>query len=178
MLWGSAMLTAAALGGCSRPATPAMMPEDHPGQETCIEQHFEKRLDTSRSWSPMAHPLPVPDVIPALPPAPEDDNPYLETSVPLVPTPFGHSRLAIDPRVRPYRVNVPREYVTNCRSYRSVIQICVSSEGNVSSMDILRRSIPVIDLQLTMVVPHWRYHPYVVAGRPTPFCYVLGYVVR
>jgi hypothetical protein len=107
----------------------------------------------------------IPDVIPALPTA-------------LVTTRTGHQLLAINPQVQPYKVNIPRQYVACGDEYVSQIRICVSEAGLVSSVKILRPSIPVIDLQLPVVIHRWRYHPYQVDGRATAFCYPMNYRVR
>jgi hypothetical protein len=40
---------------------------------------------------------------------------------------------------------------------------------------ILTPSLPVIDLQLPVVISRWTYQPFLVNGRPMPFCYVLSY---
>ncbi|HTV23126.1 MAG TPA: hypothetical protein VMG12_30770, partial [Polyangiaceae bacterium] len=112
-----------------------------------------------------APPLAYPEVIPALPAV------QLQTRA-------GHRLLAIDPQVRPYKVNVPLEYTCPGRIYVSQIQICVSNTGFVTSLRILKHSIDIIDLQLGPVISRWRYHPYLVDGRATPFCYVMNYRVR
>jgi hypothetical protein len=95
-----------------------------------------------------------------------------------LPTRAAHPLLAIDPKQRPYKVNLPREYVACGQEYLSRVYVCVSEAGLVSSVRILESSIPAIDLQLAAVVPRWRYHPYLVNGRATAFCYALNYRVR
>lgn len=108
------------------------------------------------------------------------DVPEVIAALPTIhlPTRQGHRLLAIDPKERPYKVNVPRQYVVCGEEYVSQIRICVSEAGLVSSMWILKHSIPVIDLQLPAVVLRWRYEPYLVDGRATAFCYPLNYRVR
>jgi hypothetical protein len=114
----------------------------------------------------------APGVIAALPPtgAPQGEA-RLATRV-------GHRLLAIDPRARPYRVGVPAAYTACGRQYVAQIRICVTEAGKVSSVEILKPSIPVIDLQLPKVVGGWLYYPYLVDGLPTAFCYPLNYRVR
>jgi hypothetical protein len=109
-------------------------------------------------------------IIPALPP--DSTLPPTLTSV------AGRRLLAIDPQVNPYKVNVPREYVACGDEFVSQVRICVTEAGTVSSVQVLRLSIPVIDLQLPVVLARWRYFPYVVDGRATAFCYALNYAVR
>jgi hypothetical protein len=108
----------------------------------------------------------TPDVIPALP------------EIMLVPTPVGHGLLAIDAQQLPYRVRVSREYVICGDEHVSQIQICVTEDGTVSDVKILRPSIPAIDLQLPKVLALWKYRPYLVDGRPTAFCYPMNHRVR
>lgn len=106
------------------------------------------------------------------PPPPKSTGPKLLT------TRAGHSLLAINPQVRPYKVNVPEEYVQRGDEYMAQIRICVNADGSVNNVKILRPSIPVIDLQIPQVIPRWKYKPYLVEGRPTPFCYPMNYRVR
>jgi hypothetical protein len=89
----------------------------------------------------------------------------------------GHHLLAIDPKDRPYRVLVPHVYTADGQEYLARLRICVSEEGDVARVDIVEPSIPAIDSQLPVVIPRWRYHPYVVDGRARPFCYVMNYRV-
>lgn len=138
---------------------------------------------------------PIPNVIPALPPREQPPPPpqsdgasaMAMTAVPdvipalptvLLTTPAGHQRLTINPQVQPYKVNIPSQYVACGDEYVSQIRICVSEAGIVSSVKILKPSIPVIDLQLPVVIHRWRYHPYQVDGRATAFCYPMNYRVR
>lgn len=106
------------------------------------------------------------------PPPPKSTGPKLLT------TKAGHSLLAINPLVRPYKVNVPEEYVSRGDEYVAQIRICVNPNGTVSSVKILRPSIPVIDVQIPQVIPKWRYKPYLVEGKPSAFCYPMNYRVR
>ena len=89
----------------------------------------------------------------------------------------GHSLLAIDPRVSPYKVNLPRNYVGNGRELVSQISVCVSEKGEVTSVKILKYSDPALDNQFPIVIPRWRYKPYIIDGRATPFCYPMNYRV-
>jgi protein TonB len=106
------------------------------------------------------------------PPPPKSTGPKLLT------TKAGHSLLAINPQVRPYKVNIPEEYVARGDEYVSQIRICVNAQGNVSSVKILKPSISVIDLQIPQVIPRWKYKPYLLNGKPTDFCYPMNYRVR
>ena len=107
-----------------------------------------------------------------LPPPPKSTGPKLLSAK------AGHSLLAINPLVRPYKVNIPEEYVQRGDEYFATISICVAPNGSVSSVKILKPSIPVIDLQIPKVIPLWKYHPYLVDGQPTGFCYNMNYRVK
>jgi len=90
----------------------------------------------------------------------------------------GHSLLAVNPQERPYKVVVPEHCVRLGDVYSSYLKICVDDAGNVTGVSLLMNSLPIIDSQLPYVVSGWRYSPYFVEGRPTPFCYDLKYTVR
>jgi len=106
------------------------------------------------------------------PPPPKSTGPKLLSAK------AGHSLLAINPQVRPYKVNIPEEYVQRGDEYFATISICVAPNGSVSSVKILKPSIPVIDLQIPKVIPLWKYRPYIVDGQPTGFCYNMNYRVK
>jgi hypothetical protein len=95
----------------------------------------------------------------------------------LLPMQAGHSLLAIDPRVSPYKVKLPRNYVGNGRELVSQLRVCVSEKGEVTNVRILKYSDPALDNQFPMVIPRWRYKPYIVDGRARPFCYPMNYRV-
>jgi hypothetical protein len=121
------------------------------------------------------------DGTPALEAAPAgaaaDDNPYLAKHVDFTPMPPGHYLLAVDPNQQPYRIDLPPNITAQGETYRSRLRICVSEAGEVSHVDILVPSIPAIDLQLPVVIPRWRYHPYLIEGHAKAFCYLMNYQV-
>jgi protein TonB len=108
----------------------------------------------------------------AAPPPPKSTGPKLLSAK------AGHSLLAINPQVRPYKVNIPEEYVARGDEYFATINICVAPNGTVERVRILKPSIPVIDAQIPQVIPRWKYKPYVVDGQPQRFCYSMNYRVR
>ena len=107
-----------------------------------------------------------------LPPPPKNTGPKLLSAK------AGHSLLAINPQIRPYKVNVPEEYVQRGDEFVATLSICVSPNDSVTSVKILKPSIPVIDVQIPKVIPTWKYHPYLVDGQPTGFCYNMNYRVK
>jgi hypothetical protein len=96
----------------------------------------------------------------------------------LLSTVAGLTLLAINPQVRPYKVTVPTICVAHGEQYVSQIRICASAAGTVSQVEILKPSLPIIDEQLPEVIARWRFRPYLIEGRSTPFCYIMHYRVR
>jgi hypothetical protein len=76
---------------------------------------------------------------------------------------------------RRYRLRISDRCIAAGYVYASVLRICVSAEGSVSSVEVLRHSIPAVDDQFPRVIGRWRYDPYLEDGVPTPFCYVRDY---
>lgn len=107
------------------------------------------------------------------PPPPKSTAPKLLTMK------AGHGLIAINTNVRPYKPNtdVIQELVERGETYVAQLFICVSAQGTVSSVKITKPSHPALDRQIPTVIPRWRYKPYLVEGRPTPFCYPLRYKV-
>ena len=110
----------------------------------------------------------------APPPPPESRGPKLLTMQ------AGNELLAINPNVRPYRVNVPEELTDRMgagEKISPVIRICVTAQGSVHSVALLESSLPLIDQQLPSVIRRWKYRPLLVAGESRPFCYVTKYSI-
>lgn len=112
------------------------------------------------------------DVIPALP------SPGAAREPGSRPTPVllqnGKELLAIDPRVPPYRANIPEICVGNFQS-ASVLQICVSDDGKVTGVEILEPSVPWLDRQVPEVIGRWQFRPFLLHGRAQPFCFTARY---
>jgi hypothetical protein len=119
---------------------------------------------------PVAASAPATDVIAALPAVPGPPTLLLTTK-------SGHRLLAIDPQDRPYRIDVPASRFACASEYVSMLRICVTETGGVADVRILKPSIPEIDQHLPIAIALWRYHPLLVEGRPTPFCYPMNYRV-
>jgi protein TonB len=109
------------------------------------------------------------------PPRPEENR-----GPKLISMQAGNQLLAINPNVRPYRVNVPEELTDRMgagEKISPVVRICVTERGSVESVVVVKGSLPMIDQQVPGVLGRWRYQPYVVNGRPQPFCYVTRYSI-
>jgi periplasmic protein TonB len=104
--------------------------------------------------------------------------PPVNTGPKLLTMHAGNNLLAINPNVNPYKVRLPEELLERGDEFVAQVRICVTAQGSVSRVDVLKRSERAIDQQLPIVMGKWRYKPYLVDGKPTPFCYPLNYRVR
>jgi len=120
--------------------------------------------------------VPAPDEPPPLPPV-ALAGPAAAAVPQQLRTTKGHSLLAINPQAPGYKVSVPAQCTSQAHPLVSRVRICVSVEGTVSSVQILKASLPILDSQLPTVLRRWRFHSYVKDGQATPFCYVLHYAL-
>jgi hypothetical protein len=87
----------------------------------------------------------------------------------------GFERLAINPKVDPYRARAVPGF---CGGAKTWVYLCVSESGSVSYVTIVRPSLPVVDKQLPVVLRRWLFHPMIVEGTARPFCFSFTYTVR
>ena len=85
--------------------------------------------------------------------------------------------LAIDSNADEYRVKLPPSLARAEMKLSAVVRMCVSAEGKVADLKLLKPADPAIDPQIPAVLGKWRYKPLVVEGRAVPFCYVLQYEI-
>lgn len=85
--------------------------------------------------------------------------------------------LAIDSNADEYRVKAPPSLARAEMKLSAVVKMCVSAEGRVADVKLLKSADPAIDAQIPAVLGKWRYKPLVTDGRPVPFCYVLQYEI-
>jgi protein TonB len=95
------------------------------------------------------------------------------------PGPVGPPRL-IDPEVGKARLiggEMPR-YSERARAAgvegTIAAKICVTSQGGISSVTLLR-GLPFLDETVLNAVRGWRYKPFTVGERAMPFCYVANF---
>lgn len=88
-----------------------------------------------------------------------------------LPSQVGASRLAINPSSGRYRVTLPR----TIDNVRATVRVCVSSEGRVTNVTVLRSSEPSVNPRIQSVLGRWRYRPWLEDGDPVPFCYAFQY---
>jgi hypothetical protein len=85
--------------------------------------------------------------------------------------------LLINPNVDPYVVRLPPALARANATFSADVYICVSAEGHVTSVRLMRGADPAIDAQIPTVLGRWRYRPYVIDGKPVPFCWPLRYQI-
>jgi protein TonB len=89
----------------------------------------------------------------------------------------GRRQLLINPGVPPYCCpKIPRA-LERTDSFTSRLQVCVTAQGQVYDVRVLRGAGPAIDSQIPAFVRRWRYKPLVVDGQPRAFCYPVTYQI-
>lgn len=90
---------------------------------------------------------------------------------------IGSRQLLINPQSPAYRPKIPRALATSGQSFVAVVRMCVSAQGAVTGVSVMKGAGAAIDSQLPSVLGRWRYKPLLIDGRPTPFCYLLRYEI-
>lgn len=104
-------------------------------------------------------------------PPPKDTGPKMVS--PLI----ARQQLLIDPNADAYKVTLPPPLARTGMRFSAVVRVCVSTQGTVSEVKVLRGADPAIDPQIPTVLGRWRYRPYMIDGQPVPFCYTIRYDV-
>jgi protein TonB len=105
------------------------------------------------------------------PPPPKPSGPKL------VSAKLGRSQLLIDPNDERYRVKLPPPLARSGETYVAMLKVCVSAQGTVTAVQLMKSATPAIDGQFPSVIGRLRYRPLIADGAPTPFCYPLRYEV-
>jgi protein TonB len=103
--------------------------------------------------------------------------PSKPTGPKLVSAKIARGQLLIDPNAEPYRVKLPPPLARSGETYVAMLQVCVSAQGAVTGVQLMKGASPAIDAQFPRVIGRWRYRPLLADGQPTPFCYLLRYEV-
>ena len=104
--------------------------------------------------------------------------PQVQNKGPRLVTPqVAKGLLLIDPSDERYRVKLPPALERAGATASVHLYICVSAQGTVASVRILRGAGPAIDGQIPSVIGRWRYRPLLIDGQPTPFCYQVLYEI-
>jgi len=112
--------------------------------------------------------------IPALPPDGSKPEPIGKPEPVLLRN--GMDLLITDRSAPRYTTRVPY-YCTAGAPLASKVRICASETGNVTGVQVLEPSLPVLDRQLPKVIGDWEFRPYVLNGTPRPFCFEMTYTV-
>jgi periplasmic protein TonB len=80
-----------------------------------------------------------------------------------------------DPRFRP---SLPPSINRPGMSVWGVFRICVSANGQVEAVNMVKSADPLVDNDWMAKIRTWRYRPYSVDGRPVPFCHPARIVVN
>jgi protein TonB len=75
-----------------------------------------------------------------------------------------------DPKFRP---TLPPFLNRPGNTVRGLFKICVSTDGHVSDVKLLKSADPAVDQDWANVIRRWEYRPFTVNGHPTPFCHPL-----
>jgi periplasmic protein TonB len=108
---------------------------------------------------------------PAPPPPPKPSAPRMVSAA------IARGQLLIDPNSERYRVKLPPALARTGDTYVAMLRLCVSEQGTVTSVQVLKGAGPAIDGQFPTILGRWRYRPLLADGVPAPFCYLLRYEV-
>jgi protein TonB len=113
-------------------------------------------------------------VVGAPPPPPPPPKP---TGPKMLSAKLGRGQLLINPNDERYRVKLPPPLARSGETYVAMLKVCVSAQGSVTSVQLMKSATPAVDSQFPSVIGRWRYRPLMADGVPTPFCYPLRYEV-
>jgi protein TonB len=103
--------------------------------------------------------------------------PVQNTGPRMVTPQIGKGLLLIDPNEEQYRVKLPPALERSGVTLHAIVRVCVSAQGAVTDVRVLKGAGPAIDPQIPTVLGRWRYRPFTLNGQPTPFCYPLRYEI-
>jgi periplasmic protein TonB len=116
-------------------------------------------------------------VAPAAPPAAPPPPPKPQDLAPKFLAPnIASQQLLTDPRKDPrYRVALPPALATAGMRLWAMLKVCVSEEGNVSDVKIVKSMDATADSLLQAKIMTWRYKPVSIDGHAVRFCYNFRY---
>ena len=85
----------------------------------------------------------------------------------------GTGQLLTDVTKDPYRPRMSPELSIAGNTAWGVFKVCVAAAGTVQSVKPERSAHPSVDGQWMDKIRTWKYRPYTLDGKPTPFCYNL-----
>lgn len=110
-------------------------------------------------------------------PTPPPPPPPKPTGPKMVSASIARGQLLINPNEERYRVKLPPPLARSGETYVAMLKVCVSAQGTVTGVQLMKGATPAIDGQFPSVIGRWRYRPLLSDGVPTPFCYPLRYEV-
>lgn len=69
--------------------------------------------------------------------------------------------------------NLPRSLWVYGRTYRVLVEVCVTDAGEVADVMVKSGAAPELDQTLVSAVRSWRYRPRIVGGAARPFCHLM-----
>jgi protein TonB len=113
---------------------------------------------------------PSPQAAKPPPPKPEDAAPKF------LPPNIAGQQLLTDPRKDPrYRVALPPALGSAGMRLWAMLKVCVSEEGDVSDVKIIKSMDATADSLLQAKIKTWRYKPINIDGHAVRFCYNFRY---
>ena len=92
----------------------------------------------------------------------------------MVSAKIARGQLLIDPNAERYRVKLPQVLARSGETFVAMLRVCVSAQGGVTSVQLMKGASPAIDGQFPSVIGRWRYRPLLDSGRAIPFCYTMS----
>jgi protein TonB len=157
-----------------------LVPKDRPKEQSktlAVEEGAFDRGESDSQVGGQAAGVPrgvLGGVVGASPPPPPPAKP---NGPKIVSATIGRGQLLIDPNAERYRVKLPLALARSGETYTAMLRLCVSAEGGVTSVQVLKGAGAALDGQFPSVMGRWRYRPLLADGVATPFCYLLRYEV-
>ena len=144
---------------------PRDKPVDKPVEDTGEEGGMEGGVEGGVSGSPIAAAPPPP------PPPPKKEDPPR-----VLPPSIAGQQLLTNPVTDPqYRVVMPPAFGQAGMRLWAMVKICVSTQGNVSDVKVIKGMDPAVDGLLVDKIKTWKYKPVTIDGKFVTFCYNLRY---
>jgi hypothetical protein len=146
-----------------------------------------RRVRTIRRPQPMVSPAPQAASLPGneIPGSGGPATTALTSDPPAITRNAGENAagpVALPPRIAEKRClncpspQLPPAYAHLARGQDMVIRTCVSSAGEVTSVNVVRGFDSTVNREVTATVRHWRMVPYLLNGHPVPFCYATRFI--
>lgn len=142
---------------------PIEKPAEDNGEEGGVEGGVQGGVSTGAIAAPPPPPPP--------PPPPKKDEPPK-----FLPPNIAGQQLLTNPVTDPqYRVVMPAAFAGATMRLWAMVKICVSPQGGVSDVKVIKGMDPAVDPLLVDKIRTWKYKPVMLDGRAISFCYNLRY---